>query len=321
MMQKIVVTGGSGFIGTHLVNDLIIRGYDILNIDISEPNLSDHKSLWIKIDILNKVKLVEAFSRFRPHIVVHLAANGGVNGKKLDDYMENTEGTQNVLEAIKSCESVERVVITSSQVVCRPGYIPISDTDFSPVIPYDISKVFTEKYTREANLNCTWTIIRPTYIWGPYHPRNANDLFLTIKKGWYLYPGTKPILRSYGYVKNVSWQIVELLKQNNETIHGKVFYVGDKAINYFDWINSFSLALLGKPVRTIPKFFLKGLAVIGDGISFVTSKPFLINSYRYLNMTEENIVNIDKTFSVLGDPPYNLTDAILETTKWLKSKI
>lgn len=70
------------------------------------------------------------------------------------------------LDVIKATPSVERVIITSSQFVCGPGYIPKHDEDFAPVTVYGQSKVLTEQLTRQAGLRCVWTIVRPTNIWG-----------------------------------------------------------------------------------------------------------------------------------------------------------
>lgn len=318
--MNVLVTGGSGFIGTHLITDLIEYKYNILNIDIAKPNLRNHEIYWKKLNILSKKELLEIIIDFKPNVLIHLAANGGVSGKSLEnDYKENTIGTLNVLEAIKSSSSIERVIITSSQVVCKIGHIPKNDTDFSPIIPYDHSKVLTEQYTRKANLNCTWTIIRPTYIWGPHHPRNAHDLFLSIKKGWYLYPGKRPIQRSYGYVKNVTWQILGIINMDKKIVNKQVFYVGDMPINYYDWVNAFSLQLTKKKIRTIPKFILKLMALVGDFLSLFSKKPFLINSYRYRNMTEENITPMEKTFNALGLPLITIQQGISETVEWLNN--
>jgi nucleoside-diphosphate-sugar epimerase len=316
-MKKILITGGSGFIGTHLINELEKLHVPILNIDINPPILENHLKYWRECDILDRDQLQQIMIEFQPIWCVHLAADGSVSGKSLDDYEENTVGTQNLLECIKNINSIKKVIITSSQVVCKLGHIPLNDLDFSPEYAYAESKVLTEKYTREANLKCCWTIIRPTYIWGPYHPRNSKDLFYSIKKRWYLFPGKSPIIRSYGYVKNVAKQIVMILEIQDYLVDKKVLYVGDKPINYFEWVNLFSLNLTGKRVRIVPRKILYLVALIGEGIGKITSKAFLMNMYRYRNMTMNNWTPMDKTFELLGYFEDNLENNIEETTRWL----
>jgi len=317
-MNKILITGGSGFIGTHLIQELQYSDIEIINIDIQKPILEEHLKYWKSCDILDKDKLLGIIADFKPDWLVHLAADGSVSGKTIEEYQQNTIGTKNILEIIQQVNTTKKVVITSSQVVCKLGQIPAHDTDFSPEYAYAESKVLTEIYTREANLDCCWTIIRPTYIWGPYHPRNSKDLFYSIKKRWYLYPGKKTIIRSYGYVKNVAKQIKKILEIENELVDKQVFYVGDSPIDYYEWVNLFSVKLTGKPVRTIPKQILYLIALLGEGISFFLSKPFLMNLYRYKNMTSDNYTPMKKTQDILNVKGIEMEVAVDETVRWIE---
>ena len=98
-----------------------------------------------------------------------------MEGKSLNDFRDNTIGTANVLEAIRKTPTISRVVITSSQHVRKPGSgLPQNDEDFAPHGLYGESKKITEQLTRWAGLPCIWTIIRPTTVWGPWHPSLAG---------------------------------------------------------------------------------------------------------------------------------------------------
>ncbi len=72
-MKKILVTGGSGFIGTHLVNGLIEQGCTVANIDIKPPLLADHIPMWRKVHILNIDDLKSVVQKEAPEAVIHLA--------------------------------------------------------------------------------------------------------------------------------------------------------------------------------------------------------------------------------------------------------
>lgn len=322
MGERILITGGSGFIGTHLIDLLMSEEnkWDIINIDKQKPLKEEHSVFWKEVNILDNERLSTIIKTFEPKYVVHLAANGGVTGTSLEDYIDNTTGTQNVIEAVKNCTNTKRIIVTSSQVVCKPGYIPKSDTDFCPTIPYAESKVITEKITREANLSCEWIIIRPSYIWGPYHPRNADEILKTIDKRWYIHPSGKPVIRSYGYVKNVAWQMHKLLTIEPDKVNKKVFYVSDMPIDFYNWVNALSVKLTNHKVRVLPRQMLKLMALLGDIVSKVIGKPFYINSYRYYNMTQENIIPINQTFDILGTPPYTLEQGVGETIAWVQEK-
>lgn len=319
--MKILITGASGFIGSYFVDELLKKQcYEIANVDISEPPIEEHKKFWRHCDILHKEKLVEVFQTFQPEYVVHLAARTDTEPENvLDDYKVNTEGTVNVLEAIKQCNSVERVIITSTQFVHQYKGLPKHDEDYSPHTVYGESKVITEKLTRAANLNCCWTIIRPTNIWGPRHPRYPTEFWYVLKKGRYIHPGKKPVIRSYGYVGNVVDQMIKILKQEKEKVDKQIFYVGDEPINLFDWANGFSLVLNKKNVHVVPRLVVRILAFTGDLLRLFRVK-FPITSSRYKSMTHSNTAPMEKTFKVLGHPKYTMGMGIEETVSWLKQQ-
>ena len=127
--SKILITGGSGFIGTNLIEFLRGKNVKLLNLDVHQPLCSKHVSYWKKQDILNFSTLMKLFQEFRPQCVIHLAARTDCdeNTTVEKDYRVNTVGTENVIAAIKATPSVSRVVITSTQYVCRPGLLPEND--------------------------------------------------------------------------------------------------------------------------------------------------------------------------------------------------
>jgi hypothetical protein len=183
------LTGASGFIGTNLVSALLHSGWRVINYDSAPPLNSAHRPNHREGNILNGTALSRALTDARPDVVVHLAARTDCHQKAtIDDYRTNTEGTQNVLDAIKRTASVRRAIITSSQYVCGPGRLPSSDTDYFPNTTYGLSKVFTEKLTRSADLPCAWILMRPVNIWGPYHMRYAREFWEVVRHGWYFTP-------------------------------------------------------------------------------------------------------------------------------------
>jgi GlcNAc-P-P-Und epimerase len=320
MITRILITGGSGFIGTYLVEELLKRKFSILNVDITPPIEYSHIKFWKQLDILSKKELVTTVVDFAPEYLVHLAARTDTEPENtLEDYKANTEGTANILSAIKSCPSIKKVIITSTQFVHQYNGTPKNDEDFAPHTVYGQSKVISEKLTREANPSCCWTIVRPTNVWGPRHPRYAKEFWYVLKKGKYLHPGGKAVIRSYGYVGNVVDQILKILNEDPAKVHQQVFYVGDEPINLYDWVNGFSLALTRKNIRIVPRFVVKSAAVVGDILGTANIK-FPITLSRYKSMTQSNSVPMEKTFQLLGAPKYSLQQGIEETVEWLKKQ-
>ena len=74
-MKKILITGGSGFIGTNLINKLLLLEYEVLNYDCNKPVNEDHESLWENADIISAGSLEQVFKNFSPDFVIHLCAN------------------------------------------------------------------------------------------------------------------------------------------------------------------------------------------------------------------------------------------------------
>jgi len=319
--MKVLVTGGSGFIGTHVVDALARAGNDILNYSLHPPLKPEQTQYWRAGDIVDLAKTTAAFRDFQPDHVLHLAARAECdeNTTVAKGYRVNTEGTRNVLEAIRATPSVRRAIITSSQFVCAPGRLPKNNTDYFPETVYGQSKVITEQLTREANLPGAWTIIRPTNIWGPWHMRYRREFWRVVERGLYVHPGRRPVIRSYGYVKNVVHQIKQIFEADVDLISGKTFYLGDRPDDLFNWVNGFSKAITGRQARVVPRRLISALALLGDIPTYFTGKPFLINSSRFRSMTTDYQTPMEPTFELLGENPYTLEEGISETVEWLRS--
>lgn len=315
--MKALVTGGSGFIGTEIVSYLINSGYTVKNIDIQKPILRNQDEYWQYCDIRDRSTLTSCFTDFQPNYVIHLAAETHAEGKHIDEYSTNTDGTRCLLSVIKQQNSISRLIITSTQHVRRPGSgLPMHNEDFVPYGAYGESKVCTEKLTREANINCPWVIIRPTTIWGPNHSGLSKGLWRVIRKGFYFHPKNDNVVRSYGYVTNVAYQIEKLLTIETEIIDKKVLYVGDPCIKQIEWINEFSKSLTGTTVHEVPKILLRLLAYFGD-IFKTVGLSFPIFTSRFRNMVSDNPVPVQLTLDICGDSPYSLKEGVEKTVKWL----
>jgi GlcNAc-P-P-Und epimerase len=318
--MRTLITGGSGFIGTNLIEALSHEGDTILNYSLLAPLKSEQTQYWRPGDILDPAKTTAVFQEFQPERVIHLAARAECdeNTTLEEGYRVNIDGTRNVLNAIRATPSVQRAVITSSQFVCAPGRLPTSDIDYFPETVYGQSKVMTEKLTREANLPCCWTIIRPTNIWGPWHMRYRREFWRVVERGLYVHPGRQSVIRCYGYVKNVAYQIQKIFEARRDTVHGKILYLGDRPINLLDYANGFSRALTGHDARVIPRPLMRLVALLGDVPTRLTGEAFLINSSRLRSMTTNYETPMEPTFKLLGESPYTLEDGIKETVEWLR---
>ena len=319
--MRILVTGGSGFIGTHLINILDDRRdcEALLNIDICKPKISHHEPYWIKCDLLDEDHTEHVITQFQPTHVMHLAARTDTVSNLLGDYRVNTNGTEILLKVLARVPSLQRFILTSTQFVCGPERLPTGDEDFFPHTTYGRSKVLNEQALRETPYTFTWMIVRPTNIWGPWHPRYPQEFWRVLKRGLYVHPDGPPVIRSYGYVENVADQMVSMLLVDKSLVHQQVFYVGDEPVDLYNWANGFSLAITGKPVRKVPRIILSLLASIGDAFQ-VMGFSFPIQSSRYHSMTTNYPTPMEKTFRVIGASKYSLEEGIDRTITWLTNQ-
>ena len=174
--KKILVTGGAGFIGSHLVNT-IKNDNEVLVIDNLTEGDRDNigeKVNFQKLDIRNKSDLDEAVKAFNPDIVFHLAAQNNAMGsienpsKTIDI---NVKGTVNLLEACRK-HDVQKIVYASSGGLSygEAEDVPTTETEnLEPVYPYGVSKasgsLFVKDYGRRYDLD--FAIMRLGSVYGP----------------------------------------------------------------------------------------------------------------------------------------------------------
>src|SRR5436190_10381200 len=117
--MRLLVTGGSGFIGTNLMAFYIERGIPVLNLDWNPPLDPGQREWWRKADLMEPASIEDAFQAFRPTHVVHLAARTDTDEKvDVDAYRQNHEGTRILLGVVKRSPAIERIIVTSTQFVC-----------------------------------------------------------------------------------------------------------------------------------------------------------------------------------------------------------
>lgn len=316
--RRLLVTGGSGFIGSNLVAAALAAGDEVLNLDPFPPLDVAHLPNWLAVDVLDRHSLGAEVAAFAPTAVVHLAANVSVApSMTMVDYRVNTTGTANILEVVAATPGIERLVVTSTQFVCRPGHLPTSDTDVDPHTLYGMTKVATENLVRRHGAGDTpWVIIRPTTIWGPWDSYYRRSFYALLKRGLYVHPDVPPCWRSYGYVGNVVWQIQRILDAGPE-VDGRTLYVGDRPIDLRDYADEFVRQVKGGDTRTVPIGLATALARTGDVLGKV-GLPWPLTSTRLGSMTEGYPVPIEPTFELLGEPPWSLRDGVATTVEWLR---
>lgn len=315
--MKILITGGSGFIGTNLVDYYIKKGWDVKNLDIKAPQNSQAKDSWQQCDITDYEKLSKIIQQYVPDYIVHLAARTDLDGKSVDDYQANTIGVENVLKASHQLKGLKKILITSSMLVCHTGYIPKNQYDYAPSTFYGESKVITEQLTWKHQPACDWAILRPTSMWGPWFGVPYRKFFDVVKAGMYFHIGHRSCTKTYGYIENALYQIDQIISNPTRDETNKVFYLGDSpAIFIEEWANQIA-AELGRKVPRVP-FWLIRLAAWGGDVLGMFGLHFPMTSFRLKNMTTDNIIPLDNTIAIAPHPPVDRITGIKRTLAWMK---
>jgi len=318
--MRILVTGGSGFIGTNYIELLLKNGEaEFINLDHNPPRNPAHKSFWRKCDLLDASRLKKLVKDFAPTHVVHLAAKTGTDLKKLSDFAANIEGVENLFSAFKGISSLERVVFTSSLLVCKMGYTPKYDTDYKPSTAYGLSKVKMEQIIRaQENLPYSWTIIRPISVWGPWFEEPYKNFFKAIAQGWYFHIGSGHYKRSLGYVENLVHEIQQLLLAHGKKVNKKTFYIADeKPTDLYDFANQIQEELGARKIRHVPLWVAKTAAKIGDLLKIAGWRHVPLTSFRLNNIVTEYVFDLSPIMEIAAPLPYDLRTGIKRTVQWM----
>lgn len=318
--RRILVTGSSGFIGTHLVRHFLAKGQEVVGLDLRPPeaNLAYRHE---PCDLLNHARLFALLAELQPDAVVHLAARTDLAGETVEDYPANFEGVLNLVQAIRRTPSVQRAIFISSQLVCKAGYLPSHPEDYCPPNPYGESKVRTEQVVRRENGGgVTWCLLRPTTIWGSGMNAHYASFFNHLKHGRYFHSGAPSLYKSYGYVGNSVHQICRFLEAPASAVHQHVFYLADyQPLCLQAWINSIAKGLGRNPPLTLPMGICRSLAALGDVFQAIgLGRVFPYNSFRLNNILAEYRYDMTPTEAICGPLPYSFDQGIEDLVAWIE---
>jgi len=318
-VSKILITGGSGFIGTNLVEHYRNLGDEVLNIDLAAPRNSAHSGNWQKTDILDNAKLEQIVTEFSPDVIFHMAARTDLNGTDVRGYAANTDGVRNLVMAARGVSGLRRIVFASSMLVCKLGYQPTDENDCNPRTYYGESKVIGEQIVRhEAGSSLPWTIVRPTSIWGPWFDAPYKNFFDAIRKGLYFHPAGVRVERSYGYVLNSVYQLGMLAESDRHIVQSKTFYLADyEPLDLRQWAQVIQQTMQVSPIRDAPLFVFKCAAIVGDLLKRMGMSSVPMTTFRLNNMRTDVVFDMEHLARICGVLPHDTVSGVQATVEWM----
>jgi nucleoside-diphosphate-sugar epimerase len=323
-LSKVLVTGGTGLVGSHLVELLLQKGHSVTCLvrDLSRLQwLRGMKVNLVRGDCSDPASLVPAV---RGVSTVFHAAGLTKAGHAHDYYLVNHIGTRNMLEACARYNpEIKKFVLISSLAAAGPSPdgIPLAETDApNPVSDYGRSKLKAEQETLEYKDELPVVILRPSAVYGP-RDRDMFELFRWASRGLTLEISGAERYINPCFVGDLATAL--LLAAERETTSGSIYFIAENK-NY-SW-SEFRKTLLRtgnvKAVNLkIPYMMAYLIGVASEVGSVLSDKPALTNRQKILEASQQYwICDLSKTEKELGfTHRYSLEHGMGITWNWYRN--
>lgn len=342
MAKRILITGASGFIGSHIAEEALRQGMEVwcaVRKTTSRQYLSDERLHFIELNLGSKEQMVTALADLKPNYVVHAA--GATKCRNKSDFERiNTEGTKNLVEALETTTpDLERLVFISSLSVFgaiheEQPYTEIKDTDTPrPNTAYGQSKLKAEQWMQgcqrcdsndgndEKGCTLPYIILRPTGVYGP----REKDYFLMVKsiaQHTDFAAGYKPQDITFVYVDDVVQAVFKAIAAPEQCL-GKAYFLSDGEVYSSVDFSDLILKELGNPwcLRLrVPLWVLRLVTFCGEYWGHLTNTMSALNNDKYNILCQRNWrCDISPARCDLGyEPKVKLAEGVRRSIKWYK---
>ncbi|HVZ59105.1 MAG TPA: NAD(P)-dependent oxidoreductase [Patescibacteria group bacterium] len=316
MQQKVLITGGTGFLGVHLARKFLQEGWRVSLVDIAPLEAKDlaKKVTVIKADVRNKKAVSQAVAT-ATH-VIHAAAALPIHRQKKIIFATNVSGTKNVLEACLEHNVKRMIFISSTAVYGIPKKVPeTEETPLNPTGYYGQSKVAAEKLCREYQTKgLEVTILRPKTFLGPER--------LGVFALWFeaIYSGHRVFILGNGKNKYQLLAVSDIsdaiYKATTSSVTNQTFNLGAK--EFQTWRKDLrSIIRFDKSRAQITSLPVIPSQLILQILEFLHLSP--LSAWHYKTLPVPSYVSIDKAERLLHwHPRKSNQDLLLENYLWYK---
>ena len=321
-MKTILVTGATGFIGRHLLPVLHQQGWQTtaaVRDDFRQPLSIPIKAIQVG-EIDDMTDWQEALLGI--DTVIHLAGRSHILHETISNpeaafIKVNTKGTINLVkQSLKA--GVKHFIFVSSihAMAAESDNILNENSPCHPDSPYGGSKLQAEQalINLAKDSNMTWTILRPTLVYGPGNRANMERLMKLIKRGLPLPFGAIKNRRSFVFVGNLVAAVITCLDHPNAA--NKIFLISDNQAVSTPQLIRLIAQQIQQPCQLlpVPTILLRFLGYLGDSLEFITGKTLPFNTYnidRLLGSLAVDSRYIQKTLN--WQPPFTLEQGLAQT--------
>lgn len=321
---KVLVTGATGFVGSHVVDALLERGHDVFYIARATSNfrwLTGKNVTRVDGSLFDVQSLRHAVEGM--DIVIHVA--GLTAAKNEDEFLRgNRDATQNLLDAIIAYQpSLTRYVHISSLAVCGPAaQLDEPTTEESPLHPitaYGRTKKLAEQCVT-ACADIPWTIVRPPAVYGP-RDEAILTFFQTVSKGLASFIGFDEKRVSLVHVRDLARGIVDAAF--SPVAVGQTYFISSDETYTWEQISAVTASIMGKRklfrVR-LPHSVVLSIAGTVGFFGKLSGKPPVLDFEKGIDLTQRYwICSTAKARRELGyRQEMSLADGIRDTVEWYR---
>lgn len=329
--MKILITGASGFIGSHIAEEALRNGDEVwcaIRKTTSRRYLQDERLHFVELDLSSERQLAAALSQHRFGAIVH-AAGATKCPTRNDFFRVNTQGTLNLVKAVEATQADDvRFVFVSSLSVVNS----IPGEELGNATAYGESKLRAEEVVRASRLQ--WVILRPTGVYGP----REKDYFIMVKSITqhtdFAVAGMDQIL-TFVYVDDVVQAVMRSVNgEASHVVHG-IFPLSDGAeyssVTFSDYIIDNITAIEGKRPWVLrikaPLWLMRGVCWCGEIYNRLfargkngSKRLITLNNDKYNILSQRDWrCDITLTRRLLGyEPKVQLEEGVRRTVAWYK---
>jgi nucleoside-diphosphate-sugar epimerase len=321
-MQKLIITGSNGFVGSALANNLK-ENYEVTCLVRHGSNINLlSKNINIKyIDYNNTEVIMELL--LGQDVLIHTAAL--TRAKRWQQFKQiNIDLTEKLIEFYNKTSSLKQFIFISSQAAAGPApdkSTPKLESDkCHPVTRYGKSKLLAENLIKEKAKK-PWTIIRPVSVFGP-GDKDFLQYFRLIKKHLAMFIGFRQKYYNFIFVED----LVEMISKtiNNGKAYNETFFArGTDVLSIQQFVHNIENVMNAKALHLhIPQFLLYSIALVSEILTVFSHRPPIVNREKIKEFKGEYwLVSNKKTKKILDfETTENILDKLKITYQWYKDK-
>lgn len=321
--RRVLVTGGTGFVGSHLVERLLINGYEVICLVRNPRQLRWLEGLNVQLiqgDCTQSESLAAAVTGVS--LVFHCAGlTKAIHAR--DYYVVNHIGTKNLLEACARCNpGIKKFIQVSSQAAAGPSQDgrPVNSGCMPhPVSDYGRSKLLAEEEVCSYNSRFPVVIIRPTSVYGP-RDTDVYELFRWADRGLTIEMSGGDRYFNLCYVEDLTAAL--LLSAERKTESGSIYFVAENRSYSWSHFRELLLSTGGVKARTIkiPYGMAYLMGLVSEIGSLFTNRPALANRQKVREAAQRYwLCDVDKTENDLRfRAEYPLQKGLELTWQWYR---